>query len=302
VPYFSVRSKTRRVDLAWLPSHRDIPPSIICISKMMKTLKASRVFHLACSAPDDVATTQFAPDSHTATIDEPPGWRILESLAHTEQRDGVLESRPRTGFLNQTLKPHTLSAASSRERSLWFFHREVITRTSYSITLFELAERGAATQEFGQTITVSAQAADHLIAAVIFESKLGHSIIGASQIGTESSEIAFPTPRQTDALHRLSPFEMSILVAMCEGLSNVEIGRRLSKSVSTVRAATSRIYDNLGVRNRQAAISYAAPRLTPPRTKNISILLRALRSALKQSAKASRVKNRHTKGFGLRKF
>ena len=64
-------------------------------------------------------------------------------------------------------------------------------------------------------------------------------------------------------LRNLLPLEWDVLRGMCAGSTNVEIAQVLNRSTSTVRAATSRIYDTLGVRNRQAAVALAAEYILP---------------------------------------
>jgi DNA-binding CsgD family transcriptional regulator len=257
-----MRSDSKRLDLTWLPSHRNIPPPIKGINRLLETLKASTVFHFMLTPTGEIFTTQCSSDSHTMNLEEPAGWRILESLKDFDPGTQNIQTRGNTGFVNQSLQPCVLSLANVRERSIWFFRQDVSAEAGHSVVLFELKGRTLAAPEFGLGISIAAQAVDHLLSVFISEQSAGPT--NGTHDLDQTANRTVPMPRAADALHRLSPFEMSILVAMCEGLSNVEIGRRLSKSVSTVRAATSRIYDNLGVRNRQAAISYAAPRLTPP--------------------------------------
>lgn len=64
-------------------------------------------------------------------------------------------------------------------------------------------------------------------------------------------------------LRNLLPLEWDVLRGMCAGSTNSEIAQILNRSTSTVRAATSRIYDTLGVRNRQAAVALAAEYILP---------------------------------------
>jgi DNA-binding NarL/FixJ family response regulator len=71
---------------------------------------------------------------------------------------------------------------------------------------------------------------------------------------------------------QLSPREMEILALLAEGLSNKEIGVRLTITAGTVRAHLMRIYDKLHVRCRtEAAVEYlrSSPMARPKRPKPI---------------------------------
>jgi pimeloyl-ACP methyl ester carboxylesterase/DNA-binding CsgD family transcriptional regulator len=68
------------------------------------------------------------------------------------------------------------------------------------------------------------------------------------------------TDDEHPAFASLSKREREILVLMTEGLSNVEIGERLSISEKTVRNHVSRVFDKLGVWSRAQAIVFARDR------------------------------------------
>jgi LuxR family maltose regulon positive regulatory protein len=55
----------------------------------------------------------------------------------------------------------------------------------------------------------------------------------------------------------LSERELEILTCLAEGLSNREIGQRLSISLPTVKTHTRNIYSKLGVNNRTRAVAQA---------------------------------------------
>jgi NarL family two-component system response regulator LiaR len=57
--------------------------------------------------------------------------------------------------------------------------------------------------------------------------------------------------------HDLTPREREVLALIVEGLSNPQIGERLSISVTTVRSHVSNILSKLGVSNRAGAIALA---------------------------------------------
>ena len=66
------------------------------------------------------------------------------------------------------------------------------------------------------------------------------------------------------ALGRLSTREREVLDALADGLSNAEIGARLSISESTVRNNLTRIYETLGVASAREAIVWAIEHLRRP--------------------------------------
>ncbi|HET9443008.1 MAG TPA: response regulator transcription factor [Acidimicrobiales bacterium] len=55
----------------------------------------------------------------------------------------------------------------------------------------------------------------------------------------------------------LTPKETEVLLALCAGCSNRQIATRLFISHSTVKSHLSRIYERLGVRNRDGAVARA---------------------------------------------
>ena len=55
--------------------------------------------------------------------------------------------------------------------------------------------------------------------------------------------------------HRLTRAETDVFAALCLGLSNAEIGRRLSVSLDTVKTHLSRVYRKLGVASRAQALA-----------------------------------------------
>jgi two-component system nitrate/nitrite response regulator NarL len=58
----------------------------------------------------------------------------------------------------------------------------------------------------------------------------------------------------------LTPREFEVLVLMAEGLSNVDIGRRLHLAPTTVKSYGARIYERLGARDRIGAVVEAMRR------------------------------------------
>jgi pimeloyl-ACP methyl ester carboxylesterase/DNA-binding CsgD family transcriptional regulator len=72
---------------------------------------------------------------------------------------------------------------------------------------------------------------------------------------------AAPAPGEEDeAFAALSPREREVLAHLSEGLSNAEIGERLSISEKTVRNHISSLYDKLGVWTRAQAMVFARDR------------------------------------------
>ena len=69
-----------------------------------------------------------------------------------------------------------------------------------------------------------------------------------------------PTRGEDSAFSGLSPREREVLALIAEGLSNAEIGERLSISEKTVRNHVSNLFDKLGVWTRAQAIVFAIDR------------------------------------------
>ena len=68
------------------------------------------------------------------------------------------------------------------------------------------------------------------------------------------------TTDEDSAFASLSPREREVLTLITEGLSNAEIGERLSISEKTVRNHVSKVFDKLGVWTRAQAIVFARDR------------------------------------------
>jgi DNA-binding CsgD family transcriptional regulator len=76
----------------------------------------------------------------------------------------------------------------------------------------------------------------------------------------QDAVLAFLSPEQTlpaPVFASLSQRERQVLALMAEGLSNTEIGERLSISEKTVRNHASNVFDKLGVWSRAQAIVFA---------------------------------------------
>ena len=71
---------------------------------------------------------------------------------------------------------------------------------------------------------------------------------------------ASPTGASAAVFDALSTRERSVLALICEGLSNAEIGERLSISEKTVRNHVSNVFDKLGVWTRAQAMVLARDR------------------------------------------
>ena len=85
-----------------------------------------------------------------------------------------------------------------------------------------------------------------------------------------------PIRRRTEA-GALSPREREVYDLLCQGLSNIEIGRRLFISQATAKVHVRHVYDKLGIRSRTALAlnaasrSHAAPEAstTPPTSSGV---------------------------------
>jgi DNA-binding NarL/FixJ family response regulator len=75
----------------------------------------------------------------------------------------------------------------------------------------------------------------------------------AAEVTTET------VPRQRPGRNGslLSNRELEVLWAMCEGLTNAEIGQRLHVSEDTVKTHAKRMYNKLGARDRAQAVARA---------------------------------------------
>jgi len=84
---------------------------------------------------------------------------------------------------------------------------------------------------------------------------------GRSTLAPEAAQALIQMARSTSESpapgHDLTPREREVLALMVEGLSNPQIGERLSISVTTVRSHVSNILSKLGVSNRAGAIALA---------------------------------------------
>jgi len=84
---------------------------------------------------------------------------------------------------------------------------------------------------------------------------------GRSSLAPEAAQALIQMARSTSESpapgHDLTPREREVLALMVEGLSNPQIGERLSISVTTVRSHVSNILSKLGVSNRAGAIALA---------------------------------------------
>ncbi|GAA1686773.1 response regulator transcription factor [Glycomyces endophyticus] len=74
-----------------------------------------------------------------------------------------------------------------------------------------------------------------------------------------AAEAAEALPRQRPGRNGslLSNRELEVLWAMCEGLTNAEIGQRLHVSEDTVKTHAKRMYNKLGARDRAQAVARA---------------------------------------------
>lgn len=77
----------------------------------------------------------------------------------------------------------------------------------------------------------------------------------AAQVGGAEGESAAGTPGtgagdRFGALRELTPREREIALLVCEGCSNAEIARRLSKSVLTIKTQLNSVFRKLGVESR----------------------------------------------------
>lgn len=81
---------------------------------------------------------------------------------------------------------------------------------------------------------------------------------GRATMSPEATEALIRTSTRPPAPgHNLTPREREVLALMVEGLSNSEIGDRLTTSVSTVKFHVSNILSKLGVKSRVKAATIA---------------------------------------------
>jgi DNA-binding NarL/FixJ family response regulator len=97
----------------------------------------------------------------------------------------------------------------------------------------------------------------------------------------DDQELAESLGLDTLAVHNpvstLSPREREVYDLLCQGLSNIEIGRRLFISQATAKVHVRHVYDKLGIRSRTALAlnaasrSHAAPAAstTPPTSSGV---------------------------------
>ncbi len=81
---------------------------------------------------------------------------------------------------------------------------------------------------------------------VVLDTRPGAAAGGAAG----ESALGGPAPDRFGALRELTPREREIALLVCEGCSNAEIARRLSKSVLTIKTQLNSIFRKLGVASR----------------------------------------------------
>jgi DNA-binding CsgD family transcriptional regulator len=65
-----------------------------------------------------------------------------------------------------------------------------------------------------------------------------------------SDEPAAVSPEKLNQLRDLTPREREIALLVCEGHSNAEVAKRLSKSVLTIKTQLNSVFRKLGVESR----------------------------------------------------
>ncbi|SFN25580.1 LuxR C-terminal-related transcriptional regulator [Variovorax sp. OV329] len=83
------------------------------------------------------------------------------------------------------------------------------------------------------------------------------AFIGALRRAQSHDRPADGAQNEADAWDSLSPREQEVARAVCEGLTDKEIARRLAVGVPTVRTYLRRIFDKLGIERRSALAARA---------------------------------------------
>ena len=85
-------------------------------------------------------------------------------------------------------------------------------------------------------------------------------IVARANDGELAKSLGLDTLSVHDPVSTLSPREREVYDLLCEGLSNVEIARRLFISPATAKVHVRHVYDKLGIRSRTAIALSAASR------------------------------------------
>lgn len=267
VPRFIALADDVQHEWAWMRDSSLLPLGIRQAIRPLVTIGATQVLCAPLSAGMRLRYG-LSIDEHSLLGNAVLRWRHLDQLC---EQIGFMEAdplnHPRLGFLDPKMRPQWLSQTGGSVRTNRVFVVDESKSHSGGPSLFVFEFRRSRLLDAGwqAAIVVSTGWVQACCGEVFADGNLAGQREAPKKDFGQSTSTAVPTPRDAINLQQLSPLELQVVTALCDGLTNTEIGMRLGRSTSTIRAATTRIYDRLGVRNRQAAVAIVAPMLGPTR-------------------------------------
>ena len=144
---------------------------------------------------------------------------------------------------------HAITALKARDQNLDVSLRQLVAGSF-----------GAGAVDF---VVTTYRASPDLLAALLRCAETAEAtayIVARANDGELARSIGLDTLSVHDPVSTLSPREREVYDLLCEGLSNVEIARRLFISPSTAKVHVRHVYDKLGIRSRTAIALSAASR------------------------------------------